>query len=291
GGPVPEGLATSVAGISVGLLGAAIVLVFMPAIEPLLGKTSNLTIAGLLRLDHPVLLWLRENAPGTYHHSLNVGALAAAAARRTGANPLLAQAGGHFHDLGKVNKPAFFMENIRDKNPHDDISPAESAKIILAHATDGFEIARKKGLPPEVAAITREHQGTTLVEWFYKKATELGEDVRESDFRYAGPKPQSKEAALVMLADAVEAISRTLDSPDRSSLARAIDYILEKKRVEGQLEDSAIRSSHLPEIREAFLESLLDIHHRRVKYPGNPTEPGDTPGPVSPETSQGDTSR
>lgn len=290
----PAGLLRAAVGIPNGLCSGALVALGLPVIERVLRRTSNVSLAGLLRLDHPLLLWIHENAPGTYHHSLNVGMLAAMAARGVRANPLLAQAGGHFHDLGKVKRAGYFMENIRGSNPHDEMPPGESAEIILAHASDGFEIARKRRLPPEVAAIAREHQGTTVVEWFYSKAQKEGGEVTEEDFRYSGPKPQGREAALVMLADSVEAVSRTLEDPDEEAFQKAVDHILQKKEGEGQLEESGLRRGHLPQIRRAFLQGLQDIHHRRISYPGGasrPTGPSDTPRQGLPATPPGETSR
>jgi putative nucleotidyltransferase with HDIG domain len=258
------------AGVLVGLASAVIVILALPWLERILGHPSNVSLIPLLRLDHPLMVWLKEKAPGTYHHSLNVGALASAAAKKTGANAILAQAGAHFHDLGKGERPDHFMENIRGENPHDHLPPGESREIIIGHARSGYDMARKKGLPRAVAEIAREHQGTTLVEYFYDKARRTDGSVAEEDYRYPGPAPRTRESALVMLADSVEALSRTLEAPDEPSLAEAVDFIFEKKRKDGQLRRSGIRRRHLKRIRKTFVRTLLDIHHQRIRYPGSP---------------------
>lgn len=218
--------------------------------------------------DHPLLRRLREEAPGTYAHSLNVGVLAEAAAQAIGADPLLARVGGYYHDIGKLKRPSFFIENQSGINTHDRLTPNLSAVIIAAHARDGVELARAYRLPTRVCEIIAQHHGTCLITYFYHQALANGEadPLLEQHFRYEGPKPRSREAALVMLADTVEAAGRSLESPTPARLSNLVRDMIELRRADGQLDESELNFRDLPRIQEAFVKVLSAIHHQRLDY-------------------------
>lgn len=218
--------------------------------------------------EYPLLKRLREEAPGTYAHSLNVGMLAEAGAQAVGADPLLARVGGYYHDIGKLKRPCFFIENQTGINSHERLTPNLSATIIAAHVKDGIELAQAQGLPIRVCDIIAQHHGTSLITYFYHQAMGDGrsDPILEQHFRYEGPKPRSREAALVMLADTVEAASRCLDSPSPSRLANFVHDLLEMRRADGQLDESDMTFRDLARIEEAFVRTLSAIHHQRVDY-------------------------
>lgn len=218
--------------------------------------------------EHPLLKRLREEAPGTYAHSLNVGMLAEAGAQATGADPLLARVGGYYHDIGKLRRPCFFIENQTGINSHERLTPNLSATIIAAHVKDGIELAQSHHLPIRVCDIIAQHHGTSLITYFYHQAMGDGrsDPILEQHFRYEGPKPRSREAVLVMLADTVEAASRCLDSPSPSRLANFVHDLLEMRRADGQLDESDLTFRDLARIEEAFVRTLSAIHHQRVDY-------------------------
>jgi putative nucleotidyltransferase with HDIG domain len=218
--------------------------------------------------EHPLLKRLREEAPGTYAHSLNVGMLAEAGAQAIGADPLLARAGGYYHDIGKLRRPTFFIENQTGINSHERLTPNLSATIIAAHVKDGIELAQAHRLPIRVCGIIAQHHGTSLITYFYHQAMGDGKSdpILEQHFRYEGPKPHSREAALVMLADTVEAASRCLDSPSPSRLTNFVHDLLEMRRADSQLNESDLTFRDLAQIEEAFVRTLSAIHHQRVDY-------------------------
>ena len=193
---------------------------FLPVTELLFGIVTDIGLLKLANLDHPLLQQLLEKAPGTYNHSIHVANLAEAAARAVNANPHLARVGGYYHDIGKIKNPVYFIENTEGKSKHEGLSPSMSRLIILSHVKEGIELARKYRLPMVMQDIIEQHHGTTLIRFFYKKAMEqMDEDeVTEETFRYPGPIPQFKEAAIVMMADSVEAASKTLDDPSPSRI-------------------------------------------------------------------------
>jgi len=222
-------------------------------------------------LSHPLLIKLSLEAPGTYQHSLNVATLAYKAAKGIGANALLARIGAYYHDIGKLKNPKYFIENQNGNNIHEEILPEESAKIIIDHVIYGDTLAKEFHLPEEVRAFIREHQGTGFLDYFYKKAQKLkGEglipEVRRKDFCYPGPTPQSKETAIVMLADAVEAKARSLETVTMENLESLLEETFQDKKDSLQLSQSNLSERELAKIKKVFLNTLLSIYHKRITY-------------------------
>jgi putative nucleotidyltransferase with HDIG domain len=240
--------------------------------------TTDITLLELANLDRPLLRRLMLEAPGTYHHSVIVGSLVEAAATEIGANPLLAKVCGYYHDIGKINKPLYFIENQRNsKNKHDKLAPSMSGLILIAHVKDGVEIARKNKLGQALIDTIRQHHGTSLISYFFEKAKQIkGEDqVKIEDFRYPGPQPQTKEAGLVMLADVVEAASRTLENPTPSRIQGLVQNLINKIFSDGQLDDCELTLKDLHKIAKSFNKILYGIHHHRIEYSeGTPTKDG-----------------
>jgi cyclic-di-AMP phosphodiesterase PgpH len=234
--------------------------------------TTDLTLLELSDFNHPLLRDLSQKAPGTFHHSLVMGSLAETAAEAIGANTTLARVGAYYHDIGKMLKPEYFIENqMGFKNRHDKLTPRMSSLILIAHVKDGMELARKYKLPKEILEFIPMHHGKTLISYFYKKALEKKTDkdeVNEQDYRYPGPKPQTKETGIVMLADAVEAAARSIEEPSIAKLKATIDGIIKSRFEEGELDECELTFKDLTKIREAFFKVLVGIHHPRIKYPG-----------------------
>ncbi len=252
-------------GFSSGVITAGIA----PLIEMTFGYTSDITLLELGNLDCPLLRRLMLEAPGTYHHSVVVGSLVEAAAAEIGANPLLAKVCGYYHDIGKMKKPLYFIENQRNgKNRHDKLAPSMSALILIAHIKDGVELARKNRLGKPIIDTIRQHHGTSLIQYFYDKAVQLrGKDaVNIDDYRYPGPKPQTKEAGLVMLADVVEAASRTLDNPTPARIQGLVQNLINKVFADGQLDNCELTLKDLHKIARSFNTILNGIHHHRIEY-------------------------
>ncbi len=238
--------------------------------EKLFDVTTDITLLELSDLNHPLLKRLSVEAPGTFHHSIIVGNLAEAAAEKIGANALLARVGSYYHDIGKMLKPEYFVENqVGTENKHESLSPHMSTLILINHVKAGLELAEKYRLPGAVKQFIPEHHGTSLITYFYHKALEVMDpsEVREDDFRYPGPKPQSRETAIVMLADTVEAASRTLENPTPQRIRNLVNTLVEKKIQEGQLDDSDLTLKEINRIKEAFVVILMGIHHLRIEYP------------------------
>ncbi len=232
--------------------------------------TTDITLLELSDLNHPLLKKLSLEAPGTFHHSMVVGNLAEAAAKAINANPLLARVGSYYHDIGKMEKPQYFVENqMNAENRHDQLNPNMSALILASHVKNGIELAKKYGIPKRIRDFIPEHHGTSLMSYFYNKAKEMygEEEVNESDFRYPGPKPQSKETAIVMLADAVEAATRTLTNPTPSKLRAFIEELVDKRFKEGELDESDLTFKDIRKIIDAFLPVLYGVFQHRVEYP------------------------
>lgn len=250
--------------------GSVLAVGILPVFESLLGFTTDLTLLELSNLNHPLLRRLSLEAPGTYHHSIVIGNLSEAAAEAIGANTLLARVGAYFHDIGKMEKPEYFVENQRHvKSKHEKLPPSMSALILESHVKRGRELALEHDLPDEVIDFIEQHHGTTTMSFFYHKALRQSPEspIDENEFRYPGPKPQRRETAILMLADSVEAVSRTLEDPKPGRLRGAIKKVIETKFTQGQLEECDLTLRDLHKIEESFLKILLGVFHSRVEYP------------------------
>jgi putative nucleotidyltransferase with HDIG domain len=255
-------------GVATGIVTAGIV----PLVEIAFDYTTDITLLELANLDRPIMHRLMIEAPGTYHHSVIVGSLVEAAAAEIGANPLLAKVCGHYHDIGKIKKPLYFIENqTNGKNKHDKLAPSMSGLILIAHIKDGVEIARENKLGQLITDTIRQHHGTSIIKFFFEKAKQLkGEDsVKIDDFRYPGPKPQTKEAGLVMLADVVEAASRTLENPTPSRIQGLVQNLINQIFSDGQLDSCELTLKDLHRIANSFNKILYGIHHHRIEYHEN----------------------
>ena len=239
-----------------------------------------------MNLEQPLLQQLMVNAPGTYHHSLVVANMVEAGARAIGANSLLAKVAALYHDVGKLKKPQYFIENqFGGVNVHDKLAPSMSALVLISHVKKGVELAQQYRLGPEITDLIQQHHGTSLISYFYNKAIEQAEQrgegaVREDEFRYPGPKPQTKEAGLLVLADAIEASSRTLVDPTPSRVKGHIKTIVRKFFTEGQLDESELTLKDLHLAEEAFLRILSGIFHQRIEYPDQKDDRGKGKGQV-----------
>jgi len=243
---------------------------FAPVVEMMFGYTTDIRLLEMANLDRPILRKLMLEAPGTYHHSVVVGSLVEAAAAAIGANSLLAKVSGYYHDIGKIKKPPYFIENQRrGENKHDKLAPSMSSLILIAHVKDGVEIARNHKLGRAIVDSIQQHHGTSLITYFFEKAKQQkGEDaVKTEYFRYPGPKPQTKEAGLVLLADAVEAASRTLENPTPARIKGLVQRIINKIFLDAQLDECELTLKDLHEIARSFNKILTGIHHHRIDYP------------------------
>lgn len=262
-----------VASLANGLLVALFATTLLPLLEYLFETATDLKLLELSNMNQPLLKQLMVNAPGTYHHSLMVGTLAEAGAEAVGANTLLCRVGAYYHDVGKLKKPAYFIENQMDAmNPHDKLSPSLSSLIVTSHVKDGIEMALEHRIPPALVDLIPQHHGTRLVTFFYEKAKESQDpelaEVKEEDYRYPGPKPQTKEAAILMFADAVEAAARTLAEPTPARIQGLVQRLVNTIFVEGQLSECDLTLKDLHQITRAFVRVLTAVHHHRVDYPG-----------------------
>ncbi len=246
--------------------------------------TTDLTLIELGHFNHPLMKMLSEKAPGTYHHSMTMANLAEAAASAVGANEVLARAGAYFHDIGKVEKPTYFVENQKGtRNRHDKLAPRMSSLILQNHVKKGMTLAREYSLPEEVVDFIPQHHGTTLIDYFYRKALTLAgnssdetkiDEINEEDYRYPGPKPQTKETGILMLADSIEAAARSLEDPSPQKLEVLIDDLIKKRFEEGELDECPLTLKDLTKIKKAFLGVLVGVYHGRVKYPEVEKEKG-----------------
>ncbi|WP_243360896.1 HD family phosphohydrolase [Fundidesulfovibrio terrae] len=252
-----------------------LVLGLSPILEMVFGYTSRFRLMELMSLEQPLLQDLMVTAPGTYHHSIIVANMVEAAARAIGANALLAKVAALYHDIGKLKNPQYFIENQYGKeNKHDKLSPSMSALILISHVKKGVELAREHKLGDEICDLIGQHHGMTLITYFYHKAQEQAEakgeePVREDEFRYPGPKPQTKEAGIIMLADAIEASSRTLVDPTSSRIKGHIQSIMRKLYNEGELDGSELTLRDLTQASETFHRILTGIFHHRIEYPSD----------------------
>ena len=259
----------------------------LPALESLFRVTTNISWLELADLNHPLLRRMTIEAPGTYHHSLVVAQLAEAAAEAIGANPTIARVCSYFHDIGKLVKPEYFTENMRyGRNPHDDLAPTMSALIIIAHVKEGVDLALKHGLNQQIMDVIQQHHGTSLVYYFYKRALQQQEDarqggkimnireedipeVREESFRYPGPRPQTRECAIISLADGIESASRCMERITPQKIDQLIDDIIEKRLLDGQLSECDLTMRELGAVAESFKNTLHSMMHSRVAYPSD----------------------
>ncbi|MDA0999944.1 MAG: HDIG domain-containing protein, partial [bacterium] len=274
---IQEGLRTAIArwmDVPIALLGGIfnviIVSAAMPFLESIFKLTTDMRLLELSDLNHPLLRKLVVRAPGTYHHSIMVGNLAEEAAEAIGANPLLTRVGAYFHDIGKMLKPEYFIENQGDENRHDRLSPSMSALVLISHVKDGLEMGRAEKLPPEILDFIQQHHGASLIRFFYEKAvSEAGEGVEtsEASFRYPGPRPQTREAGIMMLADMAEATSRAVGDNSPARLAGIVERVVQTAFSDGQLDQCDLTLRDLGRIREAFLRVLAGIYHHRISYP------------------------
>lgn len=258
-------------GFGGGIVSAFLATGLLSVFEMVFNITTNITLLELSDLNNPLLKQLVLKAPGTYHHSLIVGNLAEAACDAIGANSLLGRVGAYYHDVGKIEKAEYFSENeIEVKSRHDGLTPSMSALIIVNHVKDGIDLARRHKLPRAIIDFIAQHHGTGLIYFFYQRALEKLKDetfLKEDDYRYNGPKPQTKEAAIVLLADAVEASSRTLEGPTPARITSLTQRIINNKFIDGQLDDCELSLKDLHKIAESFSKILTGIFHSRVEYP------------------------
>lgn len=248
-----------------------LVLALLPFLEIFFSRLSNIRLLELSDVNHPLLKKMSLEAPGTYHHSLITASLAQAAAERIGANALLCRVGAYFHDIGKMVKPEYFVENQGALgNPHELLPPNLSRIVIQAHVKDGLALAQRHNLDRMISDFVLMHHGTSRVEYFYRRAIEQtggSESVNEDLYRYPGPKPHSKETALVMLADSVEASSRTLEDPTHQRLADHVERIVDAKIVDGQFDRVPLTLAEVQEVKDSFVNTLVGVYHTRVHYP------------------------
>jgi len=269
-----------------GFLGGLLTAIFaaggLPINESLFGVLTDVKLLELSNADLPVLGQLALRAPGTNQHSHAVGQLAEDACRAVGANPLLARIGALYHDIGKVAAPEYFVENQQGQNPHDHMRPSQSARIITSHVTYGVKLAKEINLPKKIADFIPQHHGTRTLHFFLRKAQSLakpGEVIDEKDFRYPGPKPQFKEAAIMMLADSCEAAARSLARPDPENIRAIVLKIVDAVISDGQLDECDLTLQEITTIREAMISALTAIYHARIDYPG--FNPPNVTGPLA----------
>lgn len=249
----------------------------LPLLESLFKVTTDITLLELSDLNNPLLKELAVKAPGTYSSVLVVGTLAETAAEKVGANPLLCRVGSYYHDIGKIAIPEYFIENqMGGSNPHNRLTPHMSALVIVSHVKDGYELGVKHGLPEAVLDVIQQHHGTSLMESIYHKALDESDDkpVDELAFRYPGPKPQTREAAIVMLSDLVEATSRSVKEQSPGRLKVLINTIIQKRFIDGELDECDLTLKDLHNITESFLPILVGYHHGRIEYPWQKGENG-----------------
>ena len=261
------------------VIAGSLMTVLLPTVEKIFGVQTDLSLIELGDPAHPLLQELIRRAPGTYNHSITVASIAEAAAESIGARGLLVRVGAYFHDIGKMLKPGYFIENqTKGDNRHDSLMPAMSTLVIIAHVKDGADLARQNHLPEAIIDFIQQHHGTTLVEYFYRQANQKkaqenpqGGDLDESAFRYPGPKPQTREAGVLMMADAVESASRVLKEPTPSRIENLVQEISMKRLLDGQFDESGLTLEEVRKIGESLVKSLTAVYHGRVKYPDQVT--------------------
>lgn len=276
---------TMAAPLFCGILSVMVAGAVLPAFESLFHRTTAISWLELGDLNHPLMKRLSMEAPGTYHHSLVVANLAEAAAESIGANATMCRVCSYFHDIGKLTKPEYFIENMDpENNPHDDLTARMSALVLIAHVKDGVDIAIKHGLNSAIIDVIEQHHGNSLVYYFYRRAIEQKKealklveedkarqddvpDVSEDGFRYPGPRPQFKESAIISLADAVESASRTLAKPTPNRVEQLVDDIVRNRLLDHQLDECDLTLAELNEVKASFVKTLMSMMHSRIKYP------------------------
>lgn len=288
--------------LSTGLLTGLFVGGVLPLLEGFFGLTTEISWLELSDLNHPLLRKMQIEAPGTFHHSLIVASLAESAAEAIGANAVMSRVCAYFHDIGKLNKPEYFIENQGGLNPHDGLTPTMSSLIIIAHVKDGVDLAIKNKLNPRILEVIQEHHGDSLVYYFYRKAQERLQKhdiekgkgssntddlprIDEKSFRYPGPIPQTRESGIISLADAIESASRTISKPSPSRIRALVDEIVFKRVRDGQLDACGLTMSELTTIRAVFASTLRSMLHARIEYPKEQVE--DAPSNLSRKTGRG----
>ena len=275
-----------------GMLSTVLALLLIPMFEKLFKITTDITLLELSDMGHPLLQKMAIQAPGTYHHSLMVATLSQNAAEAIGANPLLVRVCAYYHDIGKLAKPEFFTENIQHKeNPHDELSPHTSALVIVSHVKEGLALAKRNKLPQPILDAIEQHHGNGLIAYFYHKAKtqqqkDLAngrgtENINDSDFRYGGAPASSPEMAILSLADASEAASRSIEKPTQKKIANMINDIFATKIRDGQLDHASLTMAEINTVKQSFIFSLSNMLHGRIPYPkdheNNPTQPTGKP--------------
>jgi putative nucleotidyltransferase with HDIG domain len=258
------------------LLAGYLVAGSLPFIEAAFGVVTNISLLEMSDVSHPLLQELVRRAPGTYNHSISVATLGETAAESIGANGLLVRVGAYFHDIGKMLKPHYFVENMLEgtQSRHEHLAPAMSTLIIIGHVKDGADLARQHNLPQAIIDFVEQHHGTTLVEYFYHEATRQADQesqwrtaVDKSSFRYPGPKPQTREAGVMMLADVVESASRTLSDPTPKRIETLVHELTMKRLLDGQFDECSLTLSEIKAVEDSLCKSLIGIYHGRIKYP------------------------
>ena len=254
------------------LMVLAIVSLTLPALESIFKVTTDISLLELLDLEHPLMKNLMIEAPGTYHHSIIVGNLVEACAESVGVNPLLARVGAYYHDIGKAKMPEYFIENqSMGASKHEKLTPHMSSMVLVSHVKEGVDMATKHKLPEDLIDLIQQHHGNTLITYFYEKAKKEhmdGEELSEEVYRYPGPRPQTRTAALIMMADAVEAASRVLNDPTPARVSALVDRIINHIFLAGQLEECELTLKDISNIKERFTFILNGVLHKRVEYPG-----------------------
>ena len=265
--PMPLLVGLIISSILSGLFTGMICLAILPYFENSFDLLTNIKLIELSDFSHPLLKELLILAPGTFHHSIMVGALSERAAESIGANATFVRVASYYHDIGKIKRPNFFVENQKGgPNPHDNLKPSLSALIIMSHTKDGYIMGKKYKLHKDILSIMMEHHGTTLVQYFYNKAKQQGELIREIDFRYSGPKPKSKESAIILLADTIEAAVRASEDKSKETIEGLIRSLIKHKMDDGQLSDADISLKEIETIINAFVSVLLGAYHQRIQY-------------------------
>ena len=248
-------------------LAAVITIGAFSLLGALFGITTPMRLLELAQLQRPLLRRLQEEAPGTFHHSLLVATLSERAAAQIGADPLLVRVGAYYHDIGKLNRPAMFIENQDGPNPHDNLEPHESARLIIEHVTGGDDLARRDRLPPRIRDFILEHHGSRRVAFFYRKAAMTDPRVDPRDYSYPGPAPQTRETAIVMLADSCEAVVRASGEREAERIGMLVDGVFDERLRERQLDYCNLTLSELRQISASFKHTLVGVHHQRIEYP------------------------